>query len=97
MASAPPTVLTDKQFARIARALAEPRRVDILRQVGACDDGARCGDLLECQQVTAATMSHHLKELENAGLVTVSREGKFMRLCLNRPVLDAYSAALSKI
>jgi ArsR family transcriptional regulator len=89
--------LTPRQFELVAKALAEPRRVEILRQVGACDAGSRCSDLRECQQVTPATMSHHLKELENAGLVTVTREGKFMRLCLNRPVLEAYTAALSKI
>jgi ArsR family transcriptional regulator len=91
------TKLTPRQIELVAKALAEPRRVEILRQVGACDGGTRCGDLKECHEITPATMSHHLKELENAGLVTVTREGKFMRLCFNRPVLDAYMAALSRI
>lgn len=89
--------LAPRQFELVAKALAEPRRVEILRQVGACDGGTRCGDLKECHEITPATMSHHLKDLENAGLVTVTREGKFMRLCLNRPVLDAYLAQLAKI
>ena len=89
--------LAPRQIELVAKALAEPRRMEILRQVGACGDGTRCGDLKECHEVTPATMSHHIKELENAGLVTVTREGKFMRLCVNRPVLDAYLAQLSKI
>ncbi len=90
--------LTDRQFTQIAKALAEPRRVEILRQIGQSDgSAASCCGLQEAQKVTAATLSHHVKELANAGLVNVTRDGKFMRLCLNRPVLEAYMAQLSKI
>ena len=89
--------LTDKDIARIARALAEPRRYEILRKIGAANDVLSCQSLRECQNITAATLSHHLKELETAGLVDTAREGKFMSITLNRPVLDAYLAQLGKI
>ncbi len=91
--------LTPRQTELIAKALAEPRRVDLLRQIGQCPagGGASCQSLRESQDVTPATLSHHLKELEMAGLVEVRREGKFMHLSLNRPVLDAYLAGLSSI
>jgi ArsR family transcriptional regulator len=90
--------LTDKQFTLIARALAEPRRYELLKQIGACNQtAASCADLQKNQDITPATLSHHLKELETAGLVETSREGKFMKLTLNRPVLNAYLARLGDL
>jgi len=82
--------LSERQIHLIAKALSDPRRHEILQHVGTREAGVLCGEVRGRQPVTAATLSHHIKELENAGLVQVEREGKCMRLILQRDILEAY-------
>jgi ArsR family transcriptional regulator len=89
--------LSEGQVHLIARALADPRRLELLRQIGSCTKPAQCAEIKECHEVSAATLSHHMKELETAGLVVVRREGKFASYTLRRDVLKAYSEQLAKL
>jgi len=96
--AAKPVKLSDREVTRIARALAEPRRLQILKQIGGCEEGKlACRLILERQDITPATLSHHLKELETANLIETSRDGKFVLVTVKRDVLRAYLAQLSEI
>ena len=89
--------LREGQVHLIAKALADPRRLELLRQIGSCTKPMQCAEIKECHEVSAATLSHHMKELETAGLVVVRREGKFASYTLRRDVLKAYSDQLTKL
>ena len=64
------------------RAIAEPRRLEILRIIG--DGEVSAGDISVHFDVTRPAVSQHLKVLADAGLVTVRREGT-RRLYRTRP------------
>ena len=87
----------DVHFDRVARALAEPRRVRILKEIGEAEGALPCSALLKSHRISAATLSHHIRELETAGLVAIARDGKFMHLSLRREVLQAYLRELADL
>ena len=89
--------LSEQQVHLIAKALADPRRMDLLRQIGSCTNPMQCTDIRDCQPVSAATLSHHMKELETAGLVRPAKSGKFVSYTLRRDILQAYLDQLAKI
>ncbi|MDT3378708.1 helix-turn-helix domain-containing protein [Labrys neptuniae] len=92
-----PVALTERQCTLIARALAEPRRFQILKEIAAQGGSMACACMQQKHQITPATLSHHMKELENAGLIEIVREGKFATLVLKRETLDAYLRELASL
>jgi ArsR family transcriptional regulator, arsenate/arsenite/antimonite-responsive transcriptional repressor len=55
-------------------ALADPVRLSLVRQMAASDGTCAC-DFTECCNVSQPTISHHLKVLREAGVVTSERRG----------------------
>ena len=84
------------RFHRIARALADPRRFEIFEEMAASADELACGRIVERFPVTQATVSHHLKELTDAGLIEIRPQGQF-RYCRARlDVLKEYIQELQR-
>ena len=78
-------VISDKQnqLARIAKALGHPVRVyvvEFLSKQTCCYSG----DLTEILPIAKSTLSQHLKELKNAGLIQGEIEGTKIKYCLNQ-------------
>lgn len=87
------TQLLPGQFERIAKALSDPRRFSMLETIAqrcGCPNQSLCHDF----PVSKATISHHLRELVQAGLVEAEREGQYMSVRARPEVLEAYTAEL---
>jgi arsenate reductase (thioredoxin) len=61
---------------RLLTALADPARLAIVRQLAA-DESCAC-DLTDCCDVSQPTVSHHLRVLREAGIVTSERRGQWI-------------------
>ena len=83
------------QFTRISKALADPTRMEILERIAAENELA-CSSLAGECQVSQPTISHHLKELAAAGLISTRREGKFYFYQLDRKLWAEYLSTLRK-
>jgi ArsR family transcriptional regulator len=90
MVAAQQVELTEDQVHLITRALADPRRYEILKKLGEQDCATPCSNMRDCIDVCPATLSHHMKELENAGLVRSEKAGKFVSYFAQPHVLQAY-------
>lgn len=87
--------MDDAAFNLIAKALADPQRFAILERISRRDD-CPCMEIVSESSITQATISHHLKELVNADLISVRREGKCGYFTLKPQTLAAYQAELAQ-
>lgn len=62
------------------------------------DTGCECfiTDIVGSFNIGAPTVSHHLKELSNAELITTERRGKFLTATINKEIMQEVIATLSE-
>ena len=75
--------VSDARIARYAKALGHPARVAILRLLMSRET-CYCGDIVEELPIAQATVSQHLKELKDAGLIQGEINPPKVRYCINR-------------
>lgn len=67
-----------RRAAGLFKILSDPTRMQMLHLVSASnDEGMSCSALSNALDITAPTVTHHLKKLSEAGLVTRHQHGKW--------------------
>lgn len=89
--------LTRAQRTAILKALADPKRFELLEKIARSQCPLTCSMATEALAISAATLSHHVKELQTSGLIDVRREGKFAFLSMKPGVLEALAAYLQTL
>lgn len=84
--------MRDSELVKVAKALADPTRVRILRAIRAKGEFT-CADACDQFPLSQPTISHHVKVLEAAGLITVRRQGQFHALTVNEKLLAGFAGA----
>lgn len=91
-------IFTDKQnrLATMLKAIAHPARIAILQHLIKAD-ACICGDLVEELGLAQSTISQHLKELKNAGLIQGTIEGTSVCYCIDPKVWKQYKTELDAL
>jgi DNA-binding transcriptional ArsR family regulator len=72
----------DNKLAKYAKALAHPARIAILKLLAA-KNSCICGDIVDELPLSQSTVSQHLKELKDAGLIKGDIEGARVCYCID--------------
>ncbi len=88
--------LSSERFIRVARALSDPQRVALLERI-AREPEVACKTLVEEFHITPATISHHIKELAEAGLIDYRREGKCAHFKVRAATMAAFRQNLAAL
>ena len=80
----------------LSRALADATRSRIFEAISAKEE-TNCSELVSMRGVTPATVSHHLKVLQEAGLIQTRRQGLFVYSSTVPGVIEDYTSALARM
>lgn len=83
-------------MAALAKALAHPARIAIMDYLASVD-ACICGDIVDELPLAQPTVSQHLKELKNAGLIKGIIEGNAICYCIDENTLDTFKEYINQI
>lgn len=79
----------EQDLANFAKAMAHPARIAILKVLAQRNE-CICGEIVELLPLAQSTVSQHLKELKNAGLITGSIDGPRSCYCINWKAFEKF-------
>jgi ArsR family transcriptional regulator len=79
-----------KKAEKISKALADPNRLTILKEIKKSRSCLYCADINEKINLAQPSIAHHLKLLLESELVTSDKEGRNVRYYLNNKLMDEY-------
>jgi len=77
----------ENRIAAFAKALSHPARLAILKKL-ANENECICGKIVDIMPLSQSTVSQHLKELREAGLIQGEIEGASSKYCINWNILN---------
>jgi len=83
----------EQELAELAKALAHPARIAILKEL-AKRNTCICGEIVEVLPLAQSTVSQHLKELQQAGLIQGTVDGVKSCYCINRETFQRFELML---
>ena len=85
-----------KKIERISKALGDPYRLKMIEAIKKQKDWMQCTMLTEMFNLAQSTISHHLKQLADADLVLVEKDGRNTKYRVNTELFDSYVKYLSQ-
>jgi len=86
----------EQDLAAFAKAIAHPARIAILKVLAQRNE-CICGEIVEVLPLAQSTVSQHLKELKNAGLIDGSVEGPRSCYCINWKAFEKFNTEFSTL
>src|SRR6266481_424377 len=86
----------EQDLSAFAKALAHPARIAILK-ILAEQNKCICGKIVEVLPLAQSTVSQHLKELKNAGLIDGSIDGPKSCYCINWKAFEKFNAEFNSL
>ena len=85
--------ISDTDIVRALKALADPTRFRMVQEIAAAGE-LSCGQLTERFDVSQPTISHHLKLLQDAGLLIQRTEGKHHYTSVDKKLVARIAALI---
>ena len=86
----------EQELAEFAKAISHPARIAILNVLAQRNE-CICGDIVDVLPLAQSTVSQHLKELKQAGLIEGTVDGPRSCYCINWKAFEKFTNDMSEL